>query len=271
MDAPFPNVEEKMNSATLVEVAKDTALRAGHLLIDGFGSSLEISSKSTQHDLVTQYDRASEELIINSIKERFPNHSFLAEESGGNTDEEYEVLWIIDPLDGTSNFAHQVPIFSVSIAACVDGQVLAGVVYQPMTDELFHAEKGKGAFLNDRLITVTERDDFSRAMFVTGFPPDTEKNPGGCIDHFVRMLKQGAPIRRLGSAALDLAYVAAGRFDAFWEIQLSPWDIAAGSLLVTEAGGIVTDYSGETRDLFSYGNILASNDKLHNLVREQLQ
>ncbi|MFN8359410.1 MAG: inositol monophosphatase family protein [Candidatus Kapaibacterium sp.] len=236
------------------------AQTAGNVLRTGFGSAFTISSKSERHDLVTDYDYRSEQAIISTIKATYPHHRFLAEESGATQDssDESSVRWIIDPLDGTVNFAHTVPVFSVSIAAEVDGELFCGVIYQPMLDELFIAEKGKGAWLNGQQINVSATSKLSDSFLVTGFPYIVAENPSNCIDHFSRFLQLGIPIRRLGSAALDLAYTAAGRFDAFWEVSLSPWDVAAGILLVREAGGKVRDYSGEEY-VMGNGPIIASN------------
>ncbi len=244
----------------LTLLAIDAAQTAGAILRSGFGSTFKVSSKSERHDLVTDYDYRSEQSIISSIKAKFPHHHFLAEESGATHDSvaQSNVRWIIDPLDGTVNFAHAVPIFSISIAAEVDGELVSGVVYQPLLHELFVAEKGKGAWLNGKKITVSTTSNLSDSFLVTGFPYIVAENPSNCIDHFSRFLQLGIPIRRLGSAALDLAYTAAGRFDAFWEVSLSPWDVAAGVLLVLEAGGKVSNYFGESY-VVGNGSIVASN------------
>jgi len=177
---------------------------------------------------------------------------------------------VIDPLDGTVNFAHNLPIFSVSIAAVKGKDILCGVVYHPILDELFVAVKGQGATLNGKKINHSETEDFTRAFLVTGFPYNVHENPGHCIDHFVSIVQSGIPIRRLGSAALDLAYVACGRFDGFWEINLNPWDVAAGVLLVREAGGTVTQYNG-AEYLITNDNLLSSNGLIHDQIIETLQ
>ncbi len=249
----------------LLELAVDTARQAGELLRQGFGTAFHVANKEGEgrHNLVTEFDNAAEELILGRIRERYPDHSFLAEESGAaGTASTGTIRWIVDPLDGTVNFAHGLPIFSVSIAAELNGELLCGAVYQPMLDEMFSACKHKGARLNGKGISVSGTARLNEAILVTGFPYNVNENPGQCIDHFARMLQQGIPVRRLGSAALDLAYVAAGRFDAFWEVFLHPWDFAAGRIIVEEAGGCVTRYDKSAQTLAG-GNILATNGLLH--------
>ncbi len=243
--------------------AIEAAIKSGEILKSGFGTSFEISSKEGKNNLVTEYDKLSEKKIIEHIHSIFPDHVFLAEESGktGNFSKNV-VRWIIDPLDGTVNFAHGLPIFSISIAAELNGELLSGVVYHPLLNELFVAKKGGGAFLNNKPISVSDNDNIDTAFLVTGFPYNVNQNPCGCIDHFVSIIKQGIPVRRLGSAALDLAYVAAGRFDGFWEINLHPWDVAAGVLLIQEAGGRISKYSGLPYSL-SDESIVASNGIIH--------
>lgn len=254
----------------LSELAIKTAKEAGAILKKGFGTSFRISSKSGKNDLVTEYDNLSEDYIINAIKKEFPDHSFLAEESGRIGEmKKGKILWVIDPLDGTVNFAHSLPIFSVSIAAVLDGEILVGVIYHPIMDELFAAKKGGGATRNGEKISVSVNPDFEKSLLVTGFPYNIKKNPNSCIDHFVSIIKRGIPVRRLGSAALDLAYTAAGIFDGFWEIDLKPWDVAAGALLVQEAGGMVTQYNKEKYSIFSK-SILATNGKIHNEISKSL-
>ncbi|MEJ5285603.1 MAG: Inositol-1-monophosphatase [Candidatus Kapaibacterium sp.] len=252
------------------KVAIETARRAGRILLEGFGTSFKISSKEGKNNLVTEYDNRSEEFIINNLKKHFPDFSFLAEESGqSNNNKNNGYVWVIDPLDGTVNYAHNLPIFSVSIALIKEKNVLCGVIYNPILDEMFVAEKNKGAYLNDTRLSVSNCDKLDNSFLVTGFPYNIDSNPGHCVDQFVQMLKRGIPVRRLGSAALDLAYVAAGRFDGFWEINLNPWDVAAGFLLVEEAGGVVTQYNLEPYWIFD-NNILATNGLIHNELSETL-
>ena len=250
----------------LMKCGIEAALKAGKELKKGFGTSFSVSNKDGKNNLVTEFDKRSEKIIIEHINKRFPEHSFLAEESGksgftGNNN----ICWIIDPLDGTVNFAHSLPIFSVSIAAVLNGDILTGVIYHPILDELFIAVKGKGATLNNRRLTVSSNSIIDSSFLVTGFPYNISENPCNCIDHFIQIILNGIPVRRLGSAALDLAYVAAGIFDGFWEIDLNPWDVAAGALLVQEAGGRVTQYNNSP---YQIGNrtILATNGKIHDEI-----
>lgn len=253
-----------------LECAKETALEAGKILRDGFGTSFEIQNKEGKNNLVTKYDKLSEELIINRIKANFHDHSFLAEESGKTGAEgQNKVLWVIDPLDGTVNFAHSLPIFSVSIAVMQNNEVVAGVIYHPILDELFYAGKGMGAYLNGKRLKVSDNADFDSSFLVTGFPYNVSQNPCGCIDHFIQIILNGIPVRRLGSAALDLAYVACGIFDGFWEVNLKPWDVAAGVLLVEEAGGRVTTYQNTKYSIFD-NTLLATNGKIHDKVVQVL-
>lgn len=252
----------------LLETAKSAARIAGDILKDGFGTTFKIDNKQGRNNLVTEYDYASEKAIINHIKSIYPNHKFLAEESGSTgSKNDDEVIWVIDPLDGTVNFAHSIPIFSVSIAALYRGELLCGVIYQPLLDELFYAGKGKGAFLNGRQIAVSPSDDIHTSLLVTGFPYNVDKNPYNCVDTFVKIVLKGIPIRRLGSAALDLAYVACGRFDGFWEADLHPWDLAAGVIIVEEAGGKVTKYDGKAFNIYDI-TILATNGIIHEQIMD---
>jgi myo-inositol-1(or 4)-monophosphatase len=242
------------------EVALEAARRAGELLKEGFGSNRGFSLKSSRLDLVTEYDRAAEELIIEVIRARFPEHGLLAEE-GSSYRANSEYRWLIDPLDGTTNFAHGYPIFAVSIALARGEELLLGVVYNPALEELFFAERGRGATLNGKPIRVSMVDKLSGALLATGFPYDPGRI-GANLRLFERFIYRAQAIRRDGSAALNLCYVACGRFDGFWELDLKPWDIAAGALIVREAGGMVTAFSGGELDL--YGNeVLASNGKIH--------
>ena len=252
-------------------VAIQAALNAGDILRRGFGTEFAIESKHGKQNLVTEYDKASEKYIISTIFQHFPDHSILAEESGSIQKNKKSVTWIIDPLDGTVNFARNIPVFSVSIAAAIEDTIVSGVVYQPMTEELFVAEKGKGAYLNGKRLRVSCVEQFDHALLSTGFPYDVDQNPLHCVDKFAQMQIKGIPIRRLGSAAIDLSYVAAGRFDVFWEVGLHPWDMAAGKLLVEEASGTVTHWDGSPHTVFGYKTLLASNGCLHQAMIEQLR
>lgn len=251
-----------MDNSKLLAVAQNLAVSAGELLREGFGGSFGISSKEGRHNLVTEYDNRSEDLIISGIRAEFPDHEFLAEESGASGNTSSNIRWIIDPLDGTVNFAHSIPIFCVSIAAEVCGAIECGVIYQPMVGEMFTAIKGGGAFLNGKPMRVSQTARLNDAILVTGFPYNVGSNPDNCIEHFSAFLRFGIPIRRLGSAALDLAYAAAGRFDGFWEARLNPWDVAAGMLMVRESGGRVSGYDDSE---YKIGNkqIVASNRLIH--------
>jgi myo-inositol-1(or 4)-monophosphatase len=268
-----------MDTSPLTVVAIQAALKAGEILRRGFQTRFQVASKPGIHNLVTEYDTAAEKSIISTILHHYPSHSILAEESGETrakqeadreSDRESKVLWIIDPLDGTVNFAHQIPVFSVSIAVAVHKEVQIGVIYNPLLHELFVAEKAKGAYLNGERLTVSSADQLIKAFMATGFPYNVNTNPMHCIDRFAEMQAKGIPIRRLGSAALDLAYVAAGRFDAFWELNLSAWDMAAGKLLVEEAGGKATQYDGSNFSIFSDKMLLATNGHLHGPMIEHL-
>jgi myo-inositol-1(or 4)-monophosphatase len=251
-------------------IAKEVAQNAGKILLDGFGTSFKISNKEGKNNLVTEYDNRSEEYIISNLKKYFPEFSFHAEESGKTENGQANgYVWVIDPLDGTVNFAHNLPIFSVSIALIKNRDILCGVIYNPILGELFVAEKNKGAYLNSEKLKVSTCDKLDNSFLVTGFPYNIDSNPGHCVDQFIQILKRGIPVRRLGSAALDLAYVAAGRFDGFWEINLNPWDVAAGVLLVEEAGGKVTQYNQDPYWITD-NNILATNGLIHDELSETL-
>lgn len=241
----------------------EAALLAGDLLKKGFGTSFSISSKEGKHNLVTEYDQKAEEMILKFLKMQAPEASFLAEESGSSGAPFSDLLWIVDPLDGTVNFAHSIPIFSISIGLEKEGEIVSGVVYQPLSEEFFVAEKGKGAFLNGERISVSQVSHVKNAILATGFPYNLSENPFHCIDHFIDILKLGIPVRRLGSAAVDLAYTACGRFEGYFEVGLSPWDCAAGILLVQEAGGSVTHWDQKPFGLHSKRPILATNGLVH--------
>lgn len=252
----------------LLETAKESALQAGKILKKGYGTTFKIDNKVGRNNLVTEFDLLSEKTIIKNIKSRYPTHRFLAEESGhSGSEDKNEIIWVIDPLDGTVNFAHSIPIFSVSIAAMMNNEIVAGAIYNPMLDELFYASRGEGAFLNDKLIVVSDSDDIHTSLLVTGFPYNVDKNPYDCVGTFVKIVLNGIPIRRLGSAALDLAYVACGRFDGFWEAELHPWDMAAGAIIVEEAGGKVSKFDGSKFDINS-NTIAATNGIIHKQILE---
>jgi myo-inositol-1(or 4)-monophosphatase len=246
----------------LLDFAIQTARDAGRILAERFGRKIEISNKS-EIDLVTESDLASERLIIDRIKTYYSRHSILAEESGVTNphDHESDWRWIIDPLDGTTNYAHGYPCFCVSIALEHQGRLELGVVYDPMRDEMFAAERGQGASLNGRRINVSGTRNLSAALLCTGFPYDVRQR-SEFARHFANFIMHAQGVRRDGAAALDLAYVAAGRFDGFWEEGLKPWDVAAGSLLVEEAGGSISKYDGEALSIYT-PPVMASNGLLH--------
>jgi len=230
---------------TLLETAVEGARRAGRVLAERFHQPRTISFKSGI-DLVTDADKASERVLLDWLRQRHPDHAILSEESGASAGSTYR--WIIDPLDGTTNYAHQLPHFSVSIAVEGEGGVQAGVVYDPMRDELFSAVRGRGATLNGQPIRPSTIDRLDRALLCTGFPYDVREHPEGPAGLVVRFLGLAQGIRRLGSAALDMAYVASGRYDGYFEFSLKPWDVAAGALIVSEAGAVASRIDGAPYD-----------------------
>ena len=256
----------------MLNFAIQAARDAGQILLERFGvPSLKISDKG-DINIVTEADLAAERLIVERIKSYYPRHAILAEEAGevgktGSVQSEWK--WIIDPLDGTVNYAHGYPCFCVSIALEHDGQVVVGVIYDPNRDELFAVERGEGATLNGRRIRVSETEDLNRAMICTGFPYDVRER-GDFARHFRNFIMRAQSVRRDGSAALDLAYVACGRFDGFWEEGLNPWDVAAGVLMIEEAGGRVSRYDGSTFDIYA-PPIVASNGLIHEAMMHVLQ
>jgi myo-inositol-1(or 4)-monophosphatase len=220
-------------------------------------------------DLVTEFDRRSERLLLARIAERFPGHAVLAEESGSHASGTSGVRWLIDPLDGTTNFAHNYPFFAVSVGVEVDGELAAGAVFDPVREEMFAAARGHGATLGDQALRVSGIDRLEDALLVTGFPYDVREHPERVMPAFEAFLGRAQGIRRDGSAALNLCYVAAGRFDGFWEVALSAWDTAAGAIIVREAGGLVTDYRGAAFRL-GESSILASNGRVHDAMKRVL-
>jgi myo-inositol-1(or 4)-monophosphatase len=246
--------------SSFLATAIDSARRAGQLQREAFGGSFRIDKKGTI-DLVTEVDVAVERMIRALIAERHPAHAVLGEEMGGPATPG-AAIWMCDPIDGTTNFAHGLPVFCCSIALEVDGELEVGAVYDPMRDELFTASRGGGAFLNGKRLTVSHTSTLIDALLVTGFPYTMQQKLEEMVALFASFLAASRAVRRLGSAALDLCYVAAGRFDGFWEEGLNAWDIAAGVLLVREAGGLVTDLSAGPLDL-RRGRILATNGVLH--------
>ncbi|MBE7432706.1 MAG: inositol monophosphatase [Anaerolineales bacterium] len=253
---------------TLSDLEK-LALEAGAILRDGYNKEHTVHYKGTI-DLVTEADHASEAFLLREIKAKFPGGHILAEESG-NIQGTNEDIWYIDPLDGTVNYAHHIPIFCVSIGYSTNGQMTLGVVYDPMRDELFAAERGKGAFLNGKRIQVSGVTELEKSLLVTGFPYDTWDTELDNFKYFERLAKKTQGVRRLGSAALDACYVAAGRFDGFWEFKLKPWDVAAGGLIAMEAGAKVTAIDGREDFLSAPLSILASAPGIYEAVMGQLK
>jgi myo-inositol-1(or 4)-monophosphatase len=253
-----------MDIETIQRIGIRAAYRAGRILTEYFGSAFQVTKKGAI-DLVTDADVAAEQTIVATIGERFPDHAVLAEE-GGASGENRQDRWIIDPLDGTTNFAHGLPIFAVSIAYARNDEIAMGVVFHPTSGELFTAVRGRGARLNDNPIHVSSTEHVRDSLLVTGFPytinTDSLKTP---MARFARCLSAAQGIRRLGSAALDLCYVACGRFDGFWEENLKPWDTAAGMLIATEAGARVTDYEDRGYNI-NDKQILATNGLIHQEV-----
>lgn len=241
----------------IIQIAKE----AGEIIKEGFGKKFSIETKGSYTNLVTEYDKKSEATIINYIKKEFPSHSVLAEESGNHYSGS-EYLWVIDPLDGTTNFAHGLPIFSVSIGVQKNGRTIYGVVYDVMRDSMYSAELGSGSFCNSRKLKVSDNSDIRKSVLVTGFPYNIAENPDHAFEHFIAFLKHARAVRRLGSAAIDFCYTAEGVFDGFWEVYLNPWDMCAGKLLVEEAGGLVTDFKSNEINIYSK-QILATNNLIH--------
>lgn len=244
----------------VIQITKE----AGEIVREGFGKNFSIEYKTNVSNLVTEIDKKSEALIIDFIKKEFPTHNILAEESGEHgTSSEY--LWVIDPLDGTTNFAHGLPIFAVSIGVQKNGGTICGAVYDIMRDEIYTSEKGSGSFCNGQQLQVSTNDDLQKSVLVTGFPYNIAENPDHAFERFIASLRIARAVRRLGSAAIDFCYVASGVFDGFWEVYLNSWDVCAGKLIVEEAGGIVTNFNNEKIDIYSK-QILATN----NIVHEQM-
>ncbi|MBI3005615.1 MAG: inositol monophosphatase [Ignavibacteriales bacterium] len=255
---------------SMYKLAVDVAIEAGKFLRMNVGKVKHIERKQGQEtNLVTEIDKKAEELIIRRIRNRYGSHDFLGEESGGNQSAS-EYRWIIDPLDGTTNFTHGLPIYCVSIGLEFRGELRVGAVYDPTLDELFSAEKGKGAFLNGKRISVSTTSKLVESLLVTGFPYDVRENADKLLPHFNNFLMEAQAVRRLGSAALDLCYVACGRFDGFWEAALNPWDMAAGVLILEEAGGKFTDLRGFPSTIYRK-ELLVSNGALHDQMLEVLK
>lgn len=249
----------------LIELAR----KAGSLLREGYGKQHAIDHKG-RIDLVTEMDRKSEAFLIQEIQAKFPGHSIYSEESGRLSGQDHS-CWYIDPLDGTTNYAHNIPFFTVSIAYAEAGEMRLGAVYDPMRDECFSAERGKGAWLNENPIRVSKTHEMLDSLLVTGFPYEGESLRNLNLKNFAHFTNLSQGVRRLGSAALDLCYVASGRVDGYWELSLRAYDLAAGALIVEEAGGVVTSIRGEADYLKMPFSILAGNPTIHRLMLAEFQ
>jgi len=256
---------------TLLEIATEAALAAGAVLQSYWGNLESVEEKGRPGDLLTAADKAAEATILEILHRHFPHHSILAEESGQLGEQQSEYLWAIDPLDGTTNFAHQYPFFASSIGLLIDGIPQVGAIFDPFHQELFRAASGLGATRNRRPIKVSQTKELSKSLLVTGFAYDRHQTNDNNYAEFCHLTHLTQGVRRSGSASLDLAHVACGRLDGYWERGLSPWDITAGIIIVQEAGGKVTAYDGSPLQINS-GRILATNGQIHNsLITELVQ
>jgi myo-inositol-1(or 4)-monophosphatase len=260
----FSNSPYKQAMQPMLNIAIRAARSAGDIILRSADSvgQLRVSQKAN-NDYASEVDQAAEQEIINIIRAAYPYHAILAEESGEHQGNDY--VWVIDPLDGTTNFLHGFPQYAVSVAMKYKGRLEVGVVYDPLRDELFTARRGGGAMMNNRRLRVTSPLSMQGALIGTGFPFKTDLHLDAYVGMFKAISMQAAGIRRAGSAALDLAYVAAGRLDGFWEIGIMEWDMAAGILLIQEAGGVVTDFSFNDNYLAS-GNVIAASPKMHQML-----
>jgi myo-inositol-1(or 4)-monophosphatase len=264
----FPH-DQDISLDALLTVAIDAARKAGAILIECSRTGVRIEHKQLLN-LVTNADYQAEQQIIDVIHAVFPTHPVLAEERGLTEQAPSRYKWVIDPLDGTTNFAHGFPAYCVSIGVECDGCGIVGVVYDPTRDDLFTAQIGHGAYLNKVPISISSTDHLDRALLVTGFAYDIRETPNNNLDHFVRFALKVQGMRRTGTAALDLCYVAAGRFDGFWQVTLNPWDMAAGVVILREAGGHVTDFTGASHSIYGQ-ELVASNGLIHQAMLDLLQ
>ncbi len=252
----------------ILKIAKEAAFQAGNYLKENFEIKPKVEFKG-EINLITERDRKSQQIVYNIISSAFPEHSILGEEEL-NVERNKEFLWIVDPLDGTTNYAHGLPYFCVSIAFVENDETKVGVVYNPMLDEMIWAIRGEGAYLNGKRLKVSKEIDINKSLLATGFPYDLRESEENNINYFNSFIYKAQAVRRCGSAALDLAYVAAGRYDGFWELKLYPWDTAAAALFVEEAGGKVTDFSGKPFNPFKK-ECLASNGIIHNQLLDVIK
>lgn len=262
-----PNTSEQLQ--IFLDVATEAALSAGAVIQSYLGQLETVEEKGRPGDLVTAADRAAETTILEIIRRHFSHHSILAEESGKLGENQSEYLWAIDPLDGTTNFAHQYPFFATSIGLLIAGVPQVGVIFDPFHNELYRAAKGLGATRNRRPIQVSQTAELEKSLLVTGFAYDRRETSDNNYAEFCHLTHLTQGVRRSGSASLDLAHVACGRLDGYWERGLSPWDIAAGVILVQEAGGEVTAYDGSPFQINS-GRILATNGRIHHSISNEL-
>jgi myo-inositol-1(or 4)-monophosphatase len=242
---------------------------AGEILRAGFRTELDVQYKG-EIDLVTEMDYKTEEFLLNYVREKYPDHSVITEERG-ELDGNQSHQWLIDPLDGTTNYSHGLPIYAVSIAYARDGRVHLGVVYDPSMDAIYSAERGVGAWVNGDSLKVSNATSLDKSLLTTGFPYYVRTNPDNNLDHYAHFAVRSVAVRRLGSASLDLCYVAAGNFDGYWELTLGAWDIAAGALIVEEAGGVVTRIDGERNYLKPPYSVIAANSTIHAFLLEYFQ
>jgi myo-inositol-1(or 4)-monophosphatase len=258
-----------IDTEKLLSVAKEAALEAGEIQLAYFGKKKEISHKFNQFDLVTNADKLAEDRILSVIKGHFPDHGFLGEESGScNSKSDY--IWVIDPIDGTTNYAHNFPHFAVSIGLLFQGRIYLGVVFDAFKNEMFWATEGTGAYLNADNISVSSVDALSKSLLATGFPVNRDGILEENIRYFTKFLYDAQAVRRPGSASLDMCYVACGRIDGFWELNLAPWDITAAACIIREAGGKVTNFATEDFDIY-VKNIIATNGLLHGKMAEIIE
>lgn len=264
-------MKNDVNPKNILPFLDQVTERAAQAIMSFFKGEFRVDPKGVElgaNDIVTDADRASEDIIMEAIRKEFPDHDILTEErlteSTGS-----RWLWLVDPLDGTVNFAHRYPVFSISIALMDSGTLVAGMVYDPLRQERFFALKGVGAFLNGNLIRVSRADHLDKSIVATGFPYDKASSPMNNLAEFSRVTLKVQGVRRAGSAALDLAYVSCGRLDGFWELKLKPWDMAAGMLLVQEAGGRVTDRIGKPTDVYTL-SVVATNGIIHDQLVDVL-
>lgn len=258
-----------MQPVPVLPYVENLARQAGEILRAGYNKEHQVGYKGVI-DLVTEVDHQSEAFLLGQVQKNFPGHHIFSEETGiiQGSDEH---IWYIDPLDGTVNYAHHIPIFCVSIAYAFHGTLVLGAVYDPMRDEMFTAERSQGAYLNGQPARVSLTTELQKSLLVTGFPYDAWNTPQDNFANFVKFSKLSQGVRRLGSAALDLCYVAAGRFDGFWELALNPWDVAAGGLICEEAGARVTNVEGETDYLSSPQSVIACTSGIHSRILDELR